>query len=146
MHLDDEIYVMDVNGKNLRNLTNHPGRDKLPAWSPDGQEIAFSSRRGGDYDIYVMDVDGKNVRQLTEHPDKDLSPAWSPDGQEIVFSSRRGGNYDIYVINADGTNLRQFTNHPADDWAPTFGFNVAFSVSPVGKQATIWGGLKQIHK
>ena len=146
MGLDDDIYIIDVNGRNIQNLTNHPGHDKLPAWSPDSQKIAFCSKREGNYNIYVIDVDGKNLRQLTDHPDRDLSPTWSPNGKEIALSSRRGGNYDIYVMNADGTNLRQLTNHPADDWAPTFGFTVGLVVPPIGKQTTMWGGLKQNRK
>ena len=156
IRLDDDIYVMDANGKKIQNLTKHLGRDRHPAWSPNGRQIAFSSIRvgnfgdgnfdAGNYDIYVMDANGKNVRRMTEDRSDDILPAWSPNGQKIAFSSRREGNFDIYVMNADGTNVRQLTNHPADDWGPTFGFTVAFSVSPSGKRATRWGRLKQIRK
>ena len=63
-----DIYVMDINGKNPRNLTNHPGFDFSPAWSLDGQRIAFlSHRREGD-GLYVMDADGKNQRYLRSSP------------------------------------------------------------------------------
>jgi len=59
-----EIYAMDADGKNLHNITNNPAEDRFPAWSPDGQRIAFASNRDGngvstkEYEIYVMDADG----------------------------------------------------------------------------------------
>ena len=56
---------MDADGKNITLLTQND-RDLTPAWSPDGQRIAFSSNRDGDRDIYVMDADGKNITQLTQ--------------------------------------------------------------------------------
>ena len=71
-----EIYVMDADGGNQRNLTNNPGEDKDPSWSPDGKRIVFVSIRGGNMDIYVMDADGGNVLNLTNHPEDDTAPAW----------------------------------------------------------------------
>ncbi|NDJ60963.1 MAG: hypothetical protein GYB67_07550, partial [Chloroflexi bacterium] len=46
------------------------------AWSPDGTQLAFESRRDGNFEIYVMNADGSNVRRLTDHPEPDWSPAW----------------------------------------------------------------------
>ena len=63
-----EIYVMDDDGKNQRNITNHPDRDLAPSWSPDGTRIAFMSEREGNGEIYVMDADGANQRNITDHP------------------------------------------------------------------------------
>ena len=73
-----DIYVMDVDGGNQRNLTNHPDRDVEPSWSPDGKRIVFVSNRTRDLnrDIYVMDADGGNPRNLTNHPDDEEAPAW----------------------------------------------------------------------
>ena len=66
-----DIYVMDADGKNQRNLTNHPDRDRAPSWSPDSKRIAFVSNRTRDFnpDLYVMDADGANPRNLTNHPE-----------------------------------------------------------------------------
>ena len=132
------IWVMDADGGNPRNLTNHEALDSSPDWSPDGMQIAFVSNRDGDWefdfwkapsDIYAMTPDGANLINLTNHPAADGNPAWSPDGMQIAFTSDRDGNREIYVMNADGTNPINLTNHPAEDraadWAPD-GQQIAF--------------------
>ena len=58
-----EIYVMDINGKNSRNLTNNRDKDYSPSWSPDGERIVFTSERDGNSEIYVMDADGSNPQR-----------------------------------------------------------------------------------
>ncbi len=136
-----EIYVMDVDGKNQRRLTNHPESHMMPAWSPDGQKIAFASAR--DYadlgwEIYVMDADGKNPRNLANNPGRqEYSPEWSPDGQRIVFYSDRDGNYEIYAIDADGKNQHRIASNPATDehpsWSPD-GERIAFNSDRDGNE------------
>jgi Tol biopolymer transport system component len=130
-----EIYVMDADGKNQRRLTNHPEKDLCPVWSPDGQKIAFHTKRdwkaGFGWEIYVMDADGGNQRSVTNHPARqEYSPAWSPDGQRIAFNSDRDGDWEIYVMDADGENPRRLTNSPGQDafpaWSPD-GQRIAFS-------------------
>ena len=145
---NDEIYVMDADGKNQRNLTNHPDTDYAPSWSPDGTRIAFMSNRDGNvpkggvlttFEIYVIDTDGRNPRNLTNDPNSDASPAWSPDGKRIAFTSNRDGNVhaihgwptaEIYVMDADGGNPQHLTNDLNDDrhpsWSPD-GKRIVFS-------------------
>ena len=116
-----EIYVMDADGENQDNLTNHPAYDRLPDWSPDGTKIAFASRRNGDvYQIYVMDADGKNPIRLTDGPRRKEDPDWSPDGQQIAFVSWRDGGNEIYVIGADGQGLERVTHDLVGKWSPSF--------------------------
>jgi Tol biopolymer transport system component len=115
---DQEIYVMDVGGSNVTNLTNSPGADRFPTWSPDGTRIAFHSERDGNFEIYVMDADGGNVTRLTFHPARDQFPTWSPDGDQILFTSTRDGNFELYVMDANGENQLRLTETPD---VPEFG-------------------------
>ena len=145
-----EIYVIDADGKNEHRLTENRNNDWRPSWSPDGERIAFQSDRKGDvvnWDIYVMDADGGNFQNLTNNRNRarDGSPSWSPDGQRIAFVSARNWDSEIYVMDADGGNLQNLTNHPDSDSGPAW-LSSPFSVSPAGKQFTMWGWLKQTDR
>ena len=126
---DDEIYVMDADGTNQVNLTNHPDDDRYAVWSPDGTRIAFHRGGSPNVDVYVMDADGGNPTALTNSPGNDTWPTWSPDGTRIAFTSERDGNSEIYVMNADGTNVVRLTEQPGigrhPRWSPD-GSKIAF--------------------
>ena len=106
-----EIYVMDADGRNPRNVTKNPADDWTPSWSPDCKRIAFMSNRDNNNEIYVMDADGGNPQRLTIHPWSDGSPSWSPIGEHIAFNTARLGNDEIYVMNVDGRNQRNLTKN-----------------------------------
>jgi Tol biopolymer transport system component len=103
----------------------HASEVVAPAWSPDGQRIAFLSHRNGVYEIYIMNADGSGVEKL---PDSESgSFAWSPNGRQILFT---GVSIDpdccprptgLYVVNVDGTGRRLVTRSPdlnGGDWSP----------------------------
>lgn len=114
-----EIYVMNADGSNPTRLTNSPGVDLFPNWSPDGKKIAFYSDRDGNGEIYVMEVDSSYQINLSNNPSEDWSPVtWSADGMNILFTSDRDGNNEIYAMNADGTDQTRLTDNPAEDVNP----------------------------
>jgi TolB protein len=78
----------------------------LPAWSPDGSKIAFTSNRDGNPEIYVMNRDGSGLRRMTYNPAIDVTPTWSPNGNQLAWVSDRTGSPKIYIMNADGTGQR----------------------------------------
>ena len=128
-------------GGNQQRLTNNRQNDRHPSWSPDGERIAFTSDRKGDFenfDIYVMDTDGGNPRNLTNSRQNDWHPSWSPNGEHIAFASERDGNREIYVMDSDGGNPRNLTNNPHDDTAPAWS-NPVLAVAPAGKKFMMWG-------
>jgi Tol biopolymer transport system component/ABC-type branched-subunit amino acid transport system substrate-binding protein len=122
---NNDIYVMNGDGSGLIKLTNDPGDDDLPDWSPDGTRIAFCTRG----EVNVISADGSNQVQLTNNSADDCFPSWFPNGTKIVFGSDRDGNVEIYIMSVDGNNQTRLTNDPAfdgmPDWSPD-GKHIAF--------------------
>ncbi|NWF65236.1 MAG: PD40 domain-containing protein [Chloroflexi bacterium] len=115
-----QLFVMNADGSNIRqvtDLTNMGGRN---TWSPDGTRLAFYRGEQGNRNIYIINVDGAGLVKLTDGGDN-LGPSWSPDGNWIVFTSFRDGNNELYIIHPDGTGLMRLTNSPISDWQPRWG-------------------------
>lgn len=85
-----DIWTVNDNGSSPQRLTDNKARDIYPRFSPDGNWIAFSSNRDGNYDVYVVAATGGKPKQLTFHTADDNVAGWSPDGKRILFSSTRG--------------------------------------------------------
>ena len=115
-----DLFIADMEGNDILQLTDVEAHDYEPNWSPDGEHIAFTTRRDGNSEIYVMDADGSNLTRLTDDPGLDWRPVFSPDGEWIVFESWRSGKGDIYLMRADGSGLRQLTDSPSEDGNPTW--------------------------
>jgi Tol biopolymer transport system component len=136
---NDDIFIIDRTGANLRRLTTAEGWDDMPAWSPipESRLIAYVHRDAETArdDIWVVRDDGANARNITADLPAELArgePAWSPDGQWIAFTqsnttagSRAGG---LWIMRVNGTSKRQLTNHPSG------GFDLHPSWSPDGRQ------------
>jgi Tol biopolymer transport system component/DNA-binding winged helix-turn-helix (wHTH) protein len=83
------VFVMDADGGNVRNISRSGAADLQPAWSGDGRRIAFATDRAGGFSIDVMNVDGSSVTRVTSGP-HDSAPRWSPDGSSLCFSRDLG--------------------------------------------------------
>jgi hypothetical protein len=95
-----DIYVVDVDGSGLTNLTNTILDERNPAWSPDGTHIAFDSTQLGETDVYVMDSDGTDAVNVTgDVTDSATEPDWSPDASRIAY----GSGLFVRTANPDGT-------------------------------------------
>ena len=81
-----DIFTVDANGGQAKQLTTNPAYDYKPVWSPDGSQIAFASNREGSFDVYVVDAKGGNPRRLTTSSGKELPVAWK-DNDHVLFQA-----------------------------------------------------------
>jgi uncharacterized protein YjdB len=131
--LQNDLYIVNRNGMNMRWLTRYAGMEDQPQWSPDGSKILFRADIDGRQDLFVINVDGTGLTNLTRFiPDAmndKRDPAWSPDGTRIVFIGAMNSNHKVWTIDANGSNARQITSDAGFDMMPTFspdGQKIAF--------------------
>lgn len=152
-----DIFVSDLKGKIVKQLTSTPGYDAEGTVSPKGDKIVFTSTRNGDLDLYTMNIDGTDVKQVTNELGYDGGAFFSPDGTKLVFRASRPKteeekkeyqdflkqglvaptNMEIFICNVDGSNLRQVTTLGKANWAPFYhpsGKKIVFSSNHHGQR------------
>lgn len=131
---DNEIYIVNRDGRGLKRLTNAPGRDAHASWSPDGKRIVFQSPRAGEsareVELYIMNRDGSDLQKITSNKGFSGVPVFSPDGKSLLFQvkvvpdGKEWGdvNWHLRLISTDGSGQRALTDGSANDqvanWSP----------------------------
>lgn len=135
-----DIFVADLEGNIVQQLTDTPGYDAEATVSPKGDKIVFTSTRTGDLELFTMNIDGSDVKQVTDGLGYDGGAFFSPDGTKLVFRSSRPQTeeevneyksllaeglvqpteMEIYVCNVDGSDLKKITDLGNANWAPFF--------------------------
>ena len=135
-----DIFIADLKGNVINQLTDHHGYDAEATVSPQGDKIVFTSIRSGDLELYTCDIDGSNLKQVTHQLGYDGGAFFSNDGEKLVFRSSRPKTeaeimeykdllsrglvqpteMEIYTCNVDGTDLKQITNLGKANWSPFF--------------------------
>jgi len=138
VHKEFDIFVADLEGNIVNQLTDTPGYDAEATVSPDGTKIVFTSTRSGDLELWTMNIDGSDQRQVTNEHGYDGGAFFTPDSKGIVFRASRPKtaealktykeflaqglvqptDLEIFTCNLDGSNMRQVTNVGKANWAP----------------------------
>jgi len=129
---DIDVHTVASDGEDMKPVATTGKKlshEEWPAWSPDGQHIAFTTTADDNQELYVAKADGSERKRLTSDPALDAHPAWSPDGQQIVFATNRWGDLELARVQADGSGLVRLTESRGLDDYPVW--------SPDGKQIAL---------
>src|SRR5215210_360777 len=115
-----ELFVMDYDGYDARQLTADGFLNLMPRWSPDRRFLVFTAYRNRN--TQDIDTRTKAMQRLTVNASGDLSPSWSPSGRELAFTSDRSGGPQVFLMSGDGSNVRRLTfegdYNAAPAWSP----------------------------
>ncbi len=130
-----ELWMMDWDGDNPKQLTRHGAIALAPTWSPDGKKMVFTSFLRGTPALFVLTPQEGYLRLLWDKGGVNSSATFSPDGKQLAFASSRDGNTDIYILPIDGGTPRRLTTARGIDtqpaWAPN-GRQIAFTSTRSG--------------
>lgn len=124
-----ELYVMDADGENPKQLTQDKNLVLSPKWSPDGKEIAFISYVGAGSHLFSLELHGMRRKVISARENMNGPAAWSPDGKRICTTLSIQGNPELYLLDTSGNILQRLTQYPGIDVSPTWspdGRSVAF--------------------
>jgi TolB protein len=133
--------VADSDGENSQAIVTSKEPLMSPAWSPDGNRLAYVSFEQGRPAIYVQELLTGRRQQVTAYPGINGAPAWSPDGRRLAMTLSKDGNPDIYVLDLASGRLTQLTTH--------FGIDTEPAWSPDGRYIVFTsdrGGGPQIYR
>ncbi|MFI5290968.1 MAG: Tol-Pal system beta propeller repeat protein TolB, partial [Polyangia bacterium] len=123
-----DLMVMDWDGAGVHAITNR-SQNLMPAWSPSGAELAFTSYLGGKPDLYLIAAGGGRPKLLSARPGLNMGAAFSPDGREICATLSQDGNSELYLLSTAGAIIKRLTHTPFIDtscsWSPD-GKRIAF--------------------
>ena len=135
-----DIFMADLDGKIVKQLTNAKGYDAEGTLSPDGKKMIYTSTKDGDIELYIMDLESGNEQRITQTMGYDGGAWFSPDGTKLIWRASRPKtdaeikeykdllaenlvaptNMEVWVANADGSNARQVTSYGQANWAPAY--------------------------
>ncbi len=122
---DYDLYSINFDGKDLKNLTNNSAQNIRPSMSPNGEFVVFQMAENGFSDICIIDINGNHFKNLTlGRNGSNIGPLWSPTGDKILYSvfTVIDGSVNLYVMNSDGLETNKITNFGITDlnycWTP----------------------------
>ena len=136
-----EIWVMDYDGANQRQITHLNSISLSPRISPDGSRLAFSSVTKSGWEILVYSMDLNRLVSFPKFGGTNLSPAWTSDGTKLAFSSSQSGDPEIYTIDQSGGNLTRVTSFKGPDVSPVWNRKTNAQIAWVSGRT----GLPQIY-